>query len=153
MCHLIVTNDLKSCNISIPDPNNEMENVDLYLTLYAKPEIKVFILNGSPYITINVRTNARISSINEISGELTQNRIDELENAASSYLETQILNYLYKTAKDFHSDIAGMGKYALSQFNTNTDFMNYNWLKRYQDSFFTVNVNTQIESSFLLNGT
>jgi len=152
MCHLIVTNDLKSCNISIPDPNNEMQTVDLYLTLYAKPEIKVSILNGSPYVTIQVRTNARIASIDKISSEMTQERIQALEISASSYLETQISNYLYKTAKEFHSDIAGIGKYALKQFRTNTDFMNYHWLERYQDSFFQVNVNTEIESSFLLSG-
>ena len=30
--------------------------------------------------------------------------------------------------------------------------MNYQWLERYQDSFFQVNVNTEIESSFLLSG-
>ena len=148
MCHLIVTNDLKSCNISIPDPNNEMQTVDLYLTLYAKPEIKVSILNGSPYVTIQVRTNARIASIDKISSEMTQERIQALEISASSYLETQISNYLYKTAKEFHSDIAGIGKYALKQFQTNTDFINYHWLERYQDSFFQVNVNTEIESSF-----
>lgn len=38
MCHLIITNDLKSCNISIPYPNNEMRTIDFYLTLYAKPK-------------------------------------------------------------------------------------------------------------------
>lgn len=152
MCHLIVTNDLKSCNISIPDPNNEMRTIDLYLTLYAKPEIKVFIINGSPYITIQIRTNARISSIDKISNNMTQEQISSLENSASSYLKKQITNYLYKTAKEFQSDIAGIGKYALKQFQTNTDFMNYQWLERYQDSFFQVNVNTEIESSFSLSG-
>ena len=100
MCHLIVTNDLKSCNISIPDPNNEMRTIDLYLTLYAKPEIKVFIINGSPYITIQIRTNARISSIDKISNNMTQEQISSLENSASSYLKKQITNYLYKTAKE-----------------------------------------------------
>lgn len=152
MCHLIVTNDLKSCNISIPNPNNEMQTIDLYLTLYAKPEIKVFLINGAPYVTIQVKTNARISSIDKISNSMTQEQINALESSASSYLEKQITNYLYKTAKEFHSDIAGIGKYALKQFQTNTDFMNYCWLERYQDSFFKVTVNTEIESSFLLSG-
>ena len=152
MCHLIVTNNLKSCNISVPNPNNEMKTVDLYLTLYAKPEIKVSILNGSPYVMIHVRTNARISSIDEISSEMTEEQITTLENSASTYLEKQISNYLYKTAKEFHSDIAGIGKYALSQFRTSTDIMNYHLIERNQDSFFQVNVNTEIESSFLLSG-
>jgi spore germination protein KC len=152
MCHLIVTNDLKSCNISIPDPNNEMRTIDFYLTLYAKPKIKVFIINGSPYITIQVKTNARIASIDKISNNMTQEQISSLEISVSSYLEKQITNYLYKTAKQLHSDIAGIGKYALKQFQTNTDFMNYRWLQRYQDSFFQVTVNTKIKSSFLLSG-
>lgn len=152
MCHLIVTNKLKSCNISIPYPNNEMRTIDLYLTLYAKPKIKVFIINGAPYVTIQVKTNARIASIDKIFNNMTQEQISALENSASSYLEKQITSYFYKTAKEFHSDIAGIGKYALKQFQTNTDFMNYHWLERYQDSFFQVTVNTEIKSSFLLNG-
>ena len=152
MCHLIITNDLKSCNISIPYPNNEMRTIDFYLTLYAKPKIKVFIINGSPYLTIQVKTNARIASIDKISNNMTQEQISSLEISVSSYLEKQITNYLYKTAKQLHSDIAGIGKYALKQFQTNTDFMNYRWLQRYQDSFFQVTVNTKIKSSFLLSG-
>ena len=83
---------------------------------------------------------------------MTQEQISSLEISVSSYLEKQITNYLYKTAKQLHSDIAGIGKYALKQYQTNTDFMNYRWLQRYQDSFFQVTDNTKIKSSFLLSG-
>lgn len=153
MCHLIVTNELKSCILSVPDPNDETSSIDLYVTLHAAPEIKTDIINGSPYIRVNVRMNARLSSISNVTQKMTQNRIDALEDSASHYLQTQISNYLYKTAKEFHSDIAGTGRFALKHFKTSLDFSDYDWLERYQDAFFEVSSKVSIESGFLLTGT
>ena len=62
-------------------------------------------------------------------------------------------NYLYKTAKDFKSDISGFGKSVLSKFATSQELERYNWAENFQHSFFTVNCDINVKSGFLLTET
>ena len=153
LSNLIITNKLKSCRLSIPDPEDESKAIDSYLTLDTKPQIKVSIVNGTPYIKIKVKMNARISSINEISNYVSQDKIDKIEESASHYLKVHLLNYLYKTSKDYKSDISGTGKYAISNFKTRAEYEEYNWLDNFQNAFFDVETEVNVKSSFLITGT
>ena len=56
---------------------------------------------------------------------------------------------LYKTAKDFKSDIAGFGRYALPKYSTWNDWTSSDWLNNYQNAFFKVNVETEIQGGYL----
>jgi len=152
LCHLLVTNELDSCNISIPDPKDENKEIDLYLTVDSPTKIKVNIINGTPYTTVDINVNTRISSIDDLFEDMNQERINQIKSATENYLNTQVSNYLYKTAKEFNSDIAGTGKYTLKHFKTSSDFSDYNWKKKYENSFFKVNTTTTIKSGFLLTG-
>ena len=60
---------------------------------------------------------------------------------------------MYKTSKDFKSDINGFGKFALKNFITIQDFDQYNWLDNYQNAFFDVEVDTSIKSGMLITET
>lgn len=139
LAHLLLTNELKSCNISIQDPEDESKNIDLYIHSNYIEKFKVSIINGNPYIKTSLVVNARIASSNNMSQEMTEERLAQIEQSASVYLKKLLTNYLYKTSKEFHSDIAGFGKYALKEFKTNDEFNEYNWPEHYQDSFFEVN--------------
>ena len=153
LCHLIITNKLKNCRLSIPDPEDENKAIDMFLNSDATPNINVNIINGTPYIKVAIKMNSRIASINQISEYITKERVAKIEESASYYLQTHLLNYLYKTAKEFNSDISGTGKYALSKFKTESEFTNYNWLDNYENSFFNVEAKIHIKSNFLLTGT
>ena len=76
-----------------------------------------------------------------------------ISNSCNKYLESQITKYLYKTSTTFKSDINGFGKYAIPSFTTTTEFNNYNWAKNYSNSTFNVDINTVIDSGFLLTQT
>lgn len=153
LCNLIITKKLKSCRLSIPDPEDENKAIDMYLTAETSPQIKVRIINGTPYVSVKVKMNSRIASINQISEQITEERIAKIEESASYYLKTHLLNYLYKTSKSFNSDISGIGNYALNQFKTCSDFENYNWLDNFENTFFHVDTDVSIRSNFLLVGT
>ena len=79
--------------------------------------------------------------------------LDSLSNTCNIYLENVLLNYLYKTSLEFKSDISDIGKYALSNFSTTSEFKDFNWSNNYMNSTFNVNINTTIDSGFLLNKT
>ncbi len=153
LCNLLVTNKLKNCRLSIPDPEDENKAIDMYLTAEARPTIKVNIINGSPYVRLTVKMNTRIASINQIAENITPERIEKIENSASHYLQTYLLNYLYKTSREFNSDISGVGKYARSKFNTCSEFDDYNWLDHFENCCFNVDAKITVKSNFLLMGT
>ena len=62
-----------------------------------------------------------------------------------------LTEYLYKTSKEFKSDINGIGKSSLKLFPTIGQFEDYGWREHYQDSFFDVSVEVNVKSSTLLS--
>lgn len=157
LAHLLLTNHLKSCNISVPDPDDETKKIDLFLTSNHTAKIKVSILNGNPFVKSHLTVNAKLASIDALSKDTSpkssEERLKRVEESATHYLKTLLSNYCYKTAKEFHSDIAGFGRHALKNFKTANEFEEYDWLNHYQDAFFETDVKVTIKSGFLLTGT
>lgn len=152
LCWQLINNKVESCNITITNQDDLDDSIDLYIYNKSKPKIKVKIINGSPFITMDLKLEAKILSIDANSNYMTEERISEISNSANQYMESLMNDYLYKTAKQFKSDINGFGKYAAHLFTTMRDFEEYNWLENYQNSFFDINVDTNIQSAFLLSG-
>ena len=81
---------------------------------------------------------------------LDDEALNMVSNACNSYLQERFASFLYKTSKEYKSDICGFGKYALGNFLTTKDYENYDWLTSYEDCFFDVKVETSVKSSMLL---
>lgn len=152
LCHLMIRDEFESCNISIPNPEDKNAFIDLYVYNKSQPKIKAKIVNGSPSISINIHLEAKVLSVDDNSDYMTEEKLSEISTSANQYIQNMISKYLYKTTTEFHSDIDGLGRYALPLFATTQDFENYNWLQNYQNSFFDVNVETNVQSAFLLSG-
>lgn len=152
LSHLLITNEIDSCNISIPHPYDENKFIDLFVYNKSNPKIKIEILNGSPYIKLNLQLEAKIASIDSDSNYSSQEKIDEISESANQYIKKMISEYLYKVSKEFNTDIDDFGSHALSLFLTEQDFEAYNWNEHYKDSFFDITVNTDVQSAFLLTG-
>lgn len=150
ICHLILKNELQSAMISIPDPFNNTEIINLSLMQLKKPDIEVKLVNGSPYISCNVYLKANIVSLSSGSDFSKKENLNIISEYANSYLKSHINNYLYKTSKDFNSDTVGFGRYLLSSYATLEDWYNENWKSNYKNSFFDVNVDTTIMNSSLI---
>lgn len=88
--------------------------------------------------------------MNENSEYLDSTHVSKLEDAVNSYLEDKISSYLYKISKEFNSDIDGFGKYAVKNFLTWDEWVNYDWLQNFNTSFFDVNVETVVKSGYIL---
>ena len=153
VCFHILKNNINSFIVSIPNPDDNNSKIDLLLTPKGDSKIKVSIINGSPYIKIDSSFNAKIYSMDEKASYLNPDVLNSISNACNKYLENELSSYLYKTSIDFKSDINGIGRYALSNFYTNSEFKNYDWVDSYVNSTFSVNVNTNVDSGFLLNKT
>lgn len=150
LCHMIVSNKMDRARISIPSPFVEGDTVDLELRSQKSTKNTVKLINNSPYITVKPTFEARVLSMSENSEYLNEENIDKIETYAESYLQEQILQYLYKTAKVFHSDIDSFGKHVLSNFIYWNDWKEYDWLENYKNAFFDVTVDMDVLSGLLL---
>ena len=150
ICYLTLKNELQSAMISIPDPFNNTELINLSLMQLKKPDISVKLVNGSPYISCNVFLKANIVSLSSGSDFSKKENLNIISEYANSYLKSHITDFLYKTSKDYDADIVGFGRYLLSNYATLDDWYNVNWQSNYENSFFDVNVDTTIMNSNLI---
>ena len=153
MCLSIIRGKVDSFLITIKDPKNEQETIDLMLSAQKNPKIKVDIVNNTPYVSIDLKFTGRIYSMKENLRYLDSSILDSLTETASNYMKNILTQYLYKTSVDFKSDINGIGKYCLQNFLTIQEFEAFDWNNNYTNSAFKVSVDAQIESGFLVTET
>lgn len=153
LCLSIIRGEVDSFLITIQNPQNEQETIDLMIYNENKKKIKIDIVNNSPYITVDFKFNGRISSMKEDLKYLDSSTLDNISEKANQYLESILTNYLYKTSLELKSDINGFGKYGLSKFLTIQEFELFDWKNSYTNSTFNVSVNTEIESGTLITET
>ena len=151
LLHLILTNQFESSVVSIDNPYKENSAIDIALYFHKNTKINAKLVNGSPYVKSTIYLNARLLSVDKISESLTPEKIEELELLINSYLENAFLDYQYKTAKVFEADIDNVGKNLIKNFKNDNEWNNYNWPSNYKNTFFDVDVKTNIKSSFLLS--
>ena len=153
ICFLNLKESVDSFLVSIPDPQEANSKIDIYLTPNTTHNIDVDFVNGAPYVKMNLEFSGKIYSMSRDSQYLNIDLLNSISNSCNNYLESQFSSYLYKTSTVFESDINGLGSFALSKFATTTEFDNYNWLNNYKNCTFDVEVNTVIDSGFLLTQT
>lgn len=149
--HLIVTNDLDTCTITIENPFEENEMLDLDVSLYKNTDIKIDIINGTPLISLTVYPEGTIRSSGSIFNYIDNNNITSVEHATTNYLEKILKDYLYTISKKYNSDIVGFKGIYQSTFPTKEEFDKIHWDKIFQDSYFKINIKTKINSSNLFN--
>lgn len=130
----------------MPSPLDENQNIDLYATFGKHTRNSVSLVNNSPYIESNVDLNMKVLSSNKISNYYEKEDLKLIETYAHYYIEDMLYKYLYKTSKNFKSDIALFGRYAVRNFSTLDKWEEYNWLENYSNAFFKLNLNVNVIS-------
>jgi len=151
LSHQLITNELDFSTINITSPFNPNETLDIYISTFKNPKIKVDISSSSPFVQVNLYVAARIVSFNSYEiNLLTEDKLNLIQNTVKRHIEKQIYDYLYTTSREYKSDISGFGRYAVKNFRTINDWESYNWLENYQNSTFKVNVDISIKTGNLL---
>ena len=153
ICFLNMRKEVETFLVSIPNPEEANSKIDIYLTPNTTHKIDVSFVNGAPYIKLKLKFSGKIYSMSRDSQYLNSDILDTISNYCNNYLESEFSSYLYKTSTIFESDINGLGLYALSKFNTSTEFNDYDWINNYKNSTFSIDIETVIASGFLLTQT
>ncbi len=151
IAHLIMKKELNESSISIGSPFEENEKIDLELSLYKETNIDIDLINGTPFVCIDVYPEGSITSSGKTFDFINYDNIKSVEDATNKYLESLIKEYLYNISKNFNSDIIGLGGLYKAQFLTEEEFDKIEWEKIFQDSFFKVEVHSIVNSSNLFN--
>lgn len=148
---MIVSNKLDSATITIPNPYNYNNSISIYISLSKRTKNSVKIINDYPYISCDVFVEGYVLTLDDTIDLSDSETVQVINDRVNSYLERLITDYLYKTSKDFKSDIDNFGSHVLSNYLTWDKWKNSDWLNNYTNSFFSVNVNSNIVSGYLFN--
>ena len=100
ICHLMMTNELKSCVLTLPHHEQSNEHIDLDIRLAKPTQIDIEILNGTPFFSISIYPKASILSSGEGYDFTTNRSIQEIEEATNKYIVNIAKQYLYEISKE-----------------------------------------------------
>lgn len=146
LCHLMVTNQINRAQLTIPNPFVQNESITLLLKPTDNFKKDVKLVNNTPYISVSPSFEANILTSTKLSPNLSQDEISMLEQSAVSFLNSKISDYLYKTSKQFKSDIDEFGKDAAKYFLYTKDWEDFNWNNAYENAFFNIDSKIRIVS-------
>ena len=149
LCHLLIIDEFKNATISVPNPYDTEAVINLNITSNKNPKISVKLINNTPFIECKINLKANILSLQKGVDYSDQDTISIIEDYTNLYLEENISSYLYKTAKEYHSDIDNFGKYVIGNYLTWNEWIESDWLGNYENAFFKVKVSTNVENGGL----
>lgn len=151
LCHMIVSNKLKNATINVPNPYDNKNNISLYISFSKKTKKSVEIINDYPYISCDISIKGYVMNLDDTLDLTNGEVVQKINESATAYLKYCVLSYLYKTAKDFHSDIDGFGSHLIYKYPSTKEWENSDWLNNYENSFFDVNVDFNVLSAQLFD--
>lgn len=149
LAHLLLSGNFESSYLVIKDPKNENSTINLEVTSSKKPKIETTISDNKTYVHTEIVLNAKVISMGENSDYSSEDDIKNLEISANNYLKDLLNDYIDKT-KEHNVDTVGYGRHFIGKFLTYDKWLEFNWLEKYKDTSFDINVDTKIKTSTLL---
>ena len=155
ICHLLITNKLDSCIISIDDPFSEegTKKMELQIIPEKKSKINVDIKDNKPRISIKVSLEADIMTLDKDINYETDEVFSKISSATKDYLKEQFYNYLNKVTKEYEVDIDNFSTKGPAHFLTISEWENFNWKEKAKNSEFDVDIDINVLSSMLITKT
>lgn len=142
----LITNRLESATISVKNPKDPNQLIDISIRQIKNPNISCDIVNNYPFIKINFTIEYNILSSYNFNTDLFSGN-ELLENAVNSYIQEMISNFLYEISHKYNVDICNFGNKLSENYPTLDEFKQIHWNEIYKDSYFDINVNGKIENS------
>jgi len=142
--YIMVTGDFYYNNITVEDPENSKNVVVLTVKKNRNPVHQVEIRDGKPEISVKVFLEADIAAIGETLDYQAPENVHVLEKRCENIIRKGIMELLYKTSKEYGSDIFGFGNIAAKKYLTWSEWEKSDWLSNYKNATFNVDVNLVI---------
>lgn len=150
LCYSLLEDEVDNFLVTIDSPFSENKKIDVSVDSLSASFIDVDISQEKPILTIKLNLRAKTLTGQDELDYSNTDTLTKLNSSLKDYLSSQITNYLYKTAKEYKTDINQFFRMARRKFKTLPDFENYNWAQKYENAEFHVEINSDIISSLLI---
>lgn len=132
----ILTHRLEQATISIPNPKNSEELMDIELRQVKCPSIDCNLINNYPFIKINLNIEYSI-----LSASLGDSKDAIITNAINQYVQEMILEFLYESYHQYELDLCNFRNHFYKKYFTLDEFNKIHWNEIFPNSYFDINVN------------
>ena len=155
ICHLLITNKLDSCLISIDNPISEKETQKIEIQLFPskKTKIDLNIENDIPHILLQLSLNADIMTLDTDVNYESNNVLSKISEATEQYLKTQFNDYLNKVTKQDNVDIDDFSLKGPAHFSTIPEWEKFNWDEKFKNTEFDIDIDINVLSTILITKT
>lgn len=150
LCYSILKDEVDNFTITLDNPFNDSQKIDIRVSDLSQLDTDIEIYDDKP--VINVKFNLTGEVIDSVDNQNTsyEKTLEEIDIALKKYLTNEFKSYLYKTAREYKTDVNAFYRFAKRKFLTNLDFYNYNWAQKYENAEFNVEFNDDIISSLII---
>ena len=155
ICHLLITNKLDSCIVSIDNPISEKEAKKIEIQLFPskKTKIDLNIENDIPRISLQLSLNADIMTLDTDVNYEANDVLSKISEATEQYLKTQFNDYLNKVTKQYNVDIDDFCLKGPAHFSTISEWKNFNWDEKFKNAEFDIDIDINVLSTMLITKT
>lgn len=142
ICHLLISNELDSCIISIDNPisSGNSEKMEIHLFPFKNSKVKVDIKNDKPYIYIKLFLEANVLNIDKEIDYKNEETILKISNETKKVLTEYMVNYLNKVSRKYNTDIDHFCAKAPIHFATLDEWKKFNWNEKFKSAEFDIDI-------------
>lgn len=148
--YLIASGEYKNSYMTFDDPQMMGKFISTNISQSRIPEYKINLDNGKPVIDVNIKLEGDFLSIQSGINYENDPQRTQFETSAEKYFEKEISKFLDKTSQELGCDICSFGKFAKKKFLTNDEWVGFQWLKKYKETKFNVDVDLKIRRPGLM---
>jgi len=148
--YLIVNGRFDNFNYTFPDPLHEGDFILVNINSGRPPVSRVNMVEGKPVIDLHIKLEGDIISIQSGENYEDVNKLQILENTLEEFMKKDMVKFLYKTSREFGSDICGFGKQMKKKFIDWEEWEKFNWFSKYKDAEFNVNIDFKVRRPGLI---
>lgn len=150
LCYALLKDEVDKFLVSIDNPFEQNKKIDVSVVALSSSKLDIDVKNDKPKINVKLNLRGKVISEPDNLSLSYDETLDKLNAIFKDSLSKKITNYLYKTSKEYDSDINEFYRTAKRKFKTTSDFDNYNWAQKYKDAEFNVELNDNMISSLLI---
>ena len=150
LCYSLLKDEVDNFVLTITNPFDESKKVDIKVGDLSQLKTDIDISNDIPIINIEFNLTAEVINVLDNQNLSYDKTLEKLDIALKEYLTEEFKSYLYKTSREYKSDINEFYRIAKRHFLTNSDFENYDWSTKYENAEFNVKFNEDIISTLII---
>ncbi|MCI8273383.1 MAG: hypothetical protein HFJ55_04805 [Clostridia bacterium] len=153
LCHLLISNKIDTCMVSMDNPISESKQMELQLIPTKRTKVCTDIKDNKPHVSLSLKLDADILTLEENIDYESTETIEKIASSAESFLEDELKKYLNKMSREYNADIDSFCSKFPSHFATIQELEEFNLKEKYKEIEFDINVDINMISSLLLTKT